>query len=43
MANGQQLAEQNVLAFMRWAASKTDDDFPTMASSGVLSRKEVAK
>lgn len=43
MANGQQLAEQNVLAFVSWAASKTDDDFRAMASRGVLLRKEVAK
>lgn len=43
MASGQQLAEQNVQAFMAWVASRTDDDFRAMASRGVLSRKEVAK
>lgn len=43
MASGQQLAEQNVRLFSAWAASKTDDDFRSMASRGVLSRKEIAK
>lgn len=43
MANGQQLAEQNFQLFRTWAAGKSDDDFRSMASRGVLSRKEVAK
>ena len=42
MANGQQLAEQNVQTFAAWVASKSDDDFRSMANRGVLSRKEVA-
>jgi len=42
MANGQQLSEQNVIAFNTWLASKTDDDFRQLANRGVLSRKEIA-
>jgi hypothetical protein len=42
MANGQQIAEQNLLAFTTWLASKTDDDFRQLVSRGVLSRKEIA-
>ena len=42
MANGQQISEQNAQAFASWVASKTDDDFRSMASRGVLSRKEIA-
>jgi hypothetical protein len=42
MANGQQLAEQNLLVFTTWLASKTDDDFRQLVSRGVLSRKEIA-
>lgn len=42
MANGQQMAEQNLLAFSAWLASKTDDDFRQLVSRGVLSRKEIA-
>lgn len=42
MASGQQLAEQNFVAFNTWLSSKTDDDFRQMASRGVLSRKEIA-
>lgn len=42
MASGQQIAEQNIKTFATWVASKTDDDFRTMASRGVLSRKEIA-
>lgn len=37
MASGQQIAEENVLKFTTWAASKTDDDFRNMAIRGVLS------
>lgn len=43
MANGKQLAEQNVTTFETWLASKTEDDFRAMACRGVLSRKEIAK
>lgn len=42
MASGQQLSEQNFVAFNTWLASKTDDDFRQLASRGVLSRKEIA-
>lgn len=42
MASGQQLAEQNFVAFNTWLVSKTDDDFRQMASRGVLSRREIA-
>ena len=42
MASGQQIAEENVRIFLSWVASKTDDDFRSMASRGVLSRKEIA-
>lgn len=41
-ANGQQLAEQNVRTFASWVATKSDSDFRTMTSRGVLSRKEIA-
>jgi len=42
MANGQQLAKKNVIAFTAWLESKTDDDFRQLVSRGVLSRKEIA-
>ena len=42
MASGQQLAEENVLRFMAWMASKTDADFRNMTMRGVLSRIEIA-
>ena len=42
MASGRQVAEENVQAFVRWLASKTDEDFRAMSSRGVLSRKEIA-
>src|SRR5208337_2039231 len=43
MASGKQIAEQNFLAFSKWVASKTDDDYRQMVIRGVLSRKEIAK
>lgn len=43
MASGRQLAEKNVQTFNTWQGSKTDEDFRTMTSRGVLSRKEIAK
>ncbi|KAA1014927.1 hypothetical protein FVF58_03105 [Paraburkholderia panacisoli] len=43
MANGQQIAEQNLVAFEAWLATKTENEFRAMASRGVLSRKEIAK
>ena len=42
MASGQQIAEQNVQAFAAWVASKSDDEFRSMTSRGVLSRTEIA-
>jgi hypothetical protein len=42
MASGQQLSEQNFIAFNTWLASKTDVDFRQLVSRGVLSRKEIA-
>lgn len=42
MANGRQVAEQNVHTFNTWVASKTDDDFRSMSSRGVLSRTNIA-
>lgn len=42
MANGQQIAEDNILKFTAWAASKTDDDFRALARRGVLSRTDIA-
>jgi hypothetical protein len=41
--SGQQLAEQNLEAFVAWQASKSDDDYRALESRGVLSRKEIAK
>jgi hypothetical protein len=43
MASGRQLAEQNHETFVSWVVSKTDADFRSMVSRGVLSRKEIAK
>lgn len=43
MASGRQLAEQNHETFVSWIAAKTDADFRSMASRGVLSRTEIAK
>lgn len=42
MANGQQIAEENVLTFMTWSLSKEDSDFRNMAVRGSLSRTEIA-
>lgn len=43
MSSGRQLGEQNLVCFVTWVASKTDEDFRAMAHMGVLSRTEVAK
>lgn len=43
MASGRQLAEQNHETFVSWVASKTDAEFRSMVSRGVLSRTEIAK
>ena len=42
MASGQQKAEEYVLRFATWIASKTDEDFRNIASRGKLSRVEIA-
>jgi len=42
MANGQQIAEQNLAAFLAWAASKTDVDFREYVHKGKLKRSEIA-
>lgn len=43
MANGQQKAEQNIVAFENWIASMSDDDFAQIVFRGQLNRGEVAK
>jgi hypothetical protein len=43
MANGQQIAEENLKAFFSWMTRNTDADYRAMAFRGVLSRKEIAK
>lgn len=42
MASGQQLADENVLKFTTWVASKTDVEYRDMVVRGVLSRTEIA-
>ena len=42
MASGRQLGEQNYQTFVAWMAGKTDEEFRSMESRGVLSRKEIA-
>jgi hypothetical protein len=42
VASGQQLSERNFQTFSVWIASKSDDDFRSMALRGVLSRREIA-
>ncbi|WP_028629265.1 VPA1267 family protein [Metapseudomonas resinovorans] len=42
MANGQQVAEENVAAFMAWSSSKLDDDFREYVHRGRLKRSEIA-
>ena len=43
MANGQQIAAENVAAFLAWASSKTDDDFREYIHRGGLNRTDIAK
>lgn len=43
MANGQEKAQQNILAFEQWVATQTDDDFRQIVNRGKLNRGEVAK
>jgi hypothetical protein len=40
--NGKQIAEKNLQTFLSWSTSKSHDDFRSMTSRGVLSRKEIA-
>lgn len=42
MANGQQLAEENVRRFATWQASKSDEELRSMVVRGSLSRAEIA-
>jgi hypothetical protein len=42
MANGQQMAAENVRKFSVWMAFKTDADFRGMVRRCVLSRKVIA-
>ena len=42
MSSGRQIAEENVIKFSAWIASKSDDDFRSMVSRGVLSRTDIA-
>lgn len=42
MSSGQQVAEENVQKFTVWMAAKTDEEFRSMVSRGVLSRTEIA-
>jgi predicted RNase H-like nuclease (RuvC/YqgF family) len=43
MANGQQKAQQNVDAFLSWAATQSDDNFKEITFRGQLNRLEIAK
>ncbi|WP_420503326.1 hypothetical protein [Proteus mirabilis] len=38
MASGQQKAQQNLDAFMRWQATQSDDDFKQITLKGQLNR-----
>ena len=42
MANGQEKARENLVAFQRWAATQTDNDFKQIVFRGQLNRGEVA-
>ena len=41
--SGQQKADQNLIAFISWIASKTDADFREMVLRGQLNRTEIAR
>ena len=43
MANGQEIAQQNLDAFHTWVATQSDDDFKQIVFRGQLNRGEVAK
>lgn len=40
--NGQQKADDNLLRFQNWVASKLDADFAQIVSRGSLNRREIA-
>lgn len=40
--NGQQKADDNLLRFQNWVASKLDTDFAQIVSRGSLNRREIA-
>jgi hypothetical protein len=42
MANGQQIAEENLAAFLSWSTSKSDGDFREYVHRGKLKRSEIA-
>lgn len=42
MASGQQIAEQNLAAFIAWSVSKSDDDFREYVHMDKLKRSEIA-
>ncbi|MFG0543643.1 VPA1267 family protein [Pseudomonas sp. YQ_6] len=42
MANGQQIAEENLAAFLAWSTSKSDGDFREYVHRGKLKRSEIA-
>ncbi len=42
MTNGQEKARENLVAFQRWTAAKTDDDLKQIVFRGQLNRGEVA-
>lgn len=42
MANGQQIAEENLAAFLAWSTSKSDGDFKEYVHRGKLKRSEIA-
>lgn len=41
MSSGRQIAEESLARFIAWAASKTDDEFRSLAVRGVLSRSDI--
>jgi hypothetical protein len=43
MANGQQKAQENLLAFNAWKRTQSDDDFKQIVRGGILSRTQIAK
>jgi hypothetical protein len=42
LANGQQVAEQNLVSFLAWVTSKRDNDFREYVHRGKLNRSEIA-